>query len=138
MEFFVPKSEIGERLKKARGDVSQAKITKRYGLGKNTLSNYETGVTAPKLDFLMQFIQDFNLDANWLLLGEGEPPSADYSAREAMLIADYRASDEEDKRILERTGASFAKSGVDGQDQEALKSAAWPAGEKNKAERKQK
>ena len=103
------KSTIGERLKEARGDVSQAEITKKYGLGKNTLSNYETGVTPPKLEFLMSFIKDFGLDANWLLFGKEQAEKPELSPRESALIANYRASPEEARRSVETTVALFAQ-----------------------------
>jgi len=111
----VPKTTIGERLKEARGELSQVEISKKYGLGKNTLSNYETGVTPPKLEFLMQFIKDFNIDANWLLLGGEKPQKPELTSREAALLDNYRHSPEEARKSVETTVALFAK-----RDKEAL------------------
>lgn len=86
-------------------------------------------------DFLVKFLRVFRVDANWLLLGLGDLPN-DYSPREAALVADYRAADEEDKRILERTGASFARSSVDGLDHDERRSTEWPRGGKKKGPHK--
>lgn len=105
----MPKTTIGERLKEARGSISQAEITRKYGLGKNTLSNYETGVTAPKMDFLISFIKDFGLDANWLLFGVEEAPRPELSSVEAALLDNFRHCPAEEQDAIVRTSALLAK-----------------------------
>jgi plasmid maintenance system antidote protein VapI len=60
-------------------------------------------------DFLVKFIQVFDVDANWLLLGIGEKPELDLNSRERALIANYRASPEEARRSVETTAALLAK-----------------------------
>ncbi len=102
-------TSFGERLKIARGKIPQAEIKRRYGLGKNTLSNYETGVTSPKLNFIIEFAKDFNIDVNWLLFGVGEPPTTDLDAREAILLDHYRNCDDQGKDAMLRTGAALAQ-----------------------------
>ncbi|MDD3310976.1 helix-turn-helix transcriptional regulator [Pseudodesulfovibrio sp.] len=59
-------------------------------------------------DFLIRFVEIFQVDANWLLLGAGPVP--ELNSREAALVANYRASPEEGKRSLETTSALLAQS----------------------------
>lgn len=39
---------------------------------KTTFSNYVLGKSQPKMESLALWVQHYNIDANWLLLGEGE------------------------------------------------------------------
>lgn len=87
----------------------QGEFAQRYGLNRNTLARYENGVNDPSASFLKALIEDFGLDANWLLLGVGEPPQVELSPRESALIANYRASPEEGRRSVETTAALLAQ-----------------------------
>jgi transcriptional regulator with XRE-family HTH domain len=134
--IFMSFDSLGERIAHIRGELTQQDFAERLGVSRNTLVRYEKNKRLPSSDFLQLLISDYGADPQWLLMG-GEAPKG-LNSREAALVANYRASDEDDQRILERTGASFAKSCVEGQNQEDLKTAVWPAGEKNRTERNRK
>ncbi len=106
----MPKSTLGERIASLRGSMSQLEFAGMFDVSRNTLSRYENNSRTPDAEFLQKLVAEFKLDANWLLLGVGEPPTLELSSREAALIANYRASPEEGRRSLETTSALLAKS----------------------------
>lgn len=128
---------LGERIALLRESATQQEFADALGVSRNTLVRYENNKRAPDAAFLQRLLARSGADANWLLLGVGDAPD-ELDSREAALLADYRASDEDDKRILERTGASFARSGTDGRDDEALRKASWPKAGKGREARHRK
>lgn len=60
-------------------------------------------------DFLIKFLKVFEVDANWLLLGIGDPPKPELTPREAALLDNYRNSDEAAQKTLETTSALLAQ-----------------------------
>jgi transcriptional regulator with XRE-family HTH domain len=53
-------------------NLSHEAFCERINVAKGTLSAYLTGKSQPKLDFLTAVVRDFELNANWLISGEGE------------------------------------------------------------------
>ena len=104
-------NSIGARIRAVRGDTPQGEFANRYGLNRNTLGRYESGTNDPSASFLAALIEDFGVDANWLLLGVGEQPKPELTPREAALLDNYRHSPEEGKRSAEESVALFAKLG---------------------------
>lgn len=98
---------VGDRIKTVRGGVSQVDFAKKYGLNRNTLARYENGTNDPSASFLKALIEDFELDANWLLLGEGEPPKQD--PRKMILLSHFDACDERGKDAMLTAGSALAK-----------------------------
>jgi transcriptional regulator with XRE-family HTH domain len=101
---------LGDRIKKLRGDTSQTEFAKRYGLSKNTLWSYENETTDPKTSFVTALIEDFGIDANWLLLGAGEPPKPELTSVEAALLDNFRHCPEDEQDAIVKTSALLAKS----------------------------
>ncbi|WP_320174912.1 helix-turn-helix transcriptional regulator [Maridesulfovibrio sp.] len=66
----MPEKSLGDRIRHLRGDVQIIEFAKRYGINKNTLWNYEKGVTSPKADFLKLLALDFGVSMDWLFFGE--------------------------------------------------------------------
>lgn len=62
-------SEIGERLKLLRGEISQNEFAKILGIHRNTLVRYETGAGPPDADFIALVCTKFNASADWLIMG---------------------------------------------------------------------
>jgi transcriptional regulator with XRE-family HTH domain len=60
---------FAERLQKARLDrgYKQNELSLLIGRSKNTISNYENGISKPNLDDLIKLINLLNVDANFLL-----------------------------------------------------------------------
>lgn len=64
-------ADISERLKDVRGNVSQTEFAQIFGLHRNTLVKYETGLQLPTTDFITQLCNKFNISSDWLLFGIG-------------------------------------------------------------------
>jgi len=71
--------ELGERLKKIRGHVSQKEFSALFDVTANTLRRYETGVNPPTTDFVLKVCKKFNKNPMWLLLGDGNESSLEQS-----------------------------------------------------------
>lgn len=65
----------GNRLKTARGGVSQTIVAAEFGTSKNTISHYETEKSAPDLPFLIRFSQRFNVTLEWIAFGSEPIPA---------------------------------------------------------------
>lgn len=107
---------LGQRLAQVRGGLSQQEFADRIGVSRNTLVRYENNRRVPDATTLQRIIEDYEVDANWLLLGVGEPPKPELSPREACLIANYRASPEEGQRSVETMASLLAKRDKDLKD----------------------
>jgi transcriptional regulator with XRE-family HTH domain len=62
---------IGHRLKTLRQqrDLSQREVANMMGVSDGTLSDYETGNSEPRPDFLTRFAEEFNTTVEWLVTG---------------------------------------------------------------------
>ncbi|MGE4293926.1 MAG: helix-turn-helix domain-containing protein [Desulfovibrio sp.] len=101
---------IGARIRIIRGSVPQDEFARRHGVNRNTLGRYEKGTNDPNASFLASLIDAYGVDANWLLLGVGEPPKPELTPREAALLDNYRhIPSEEAKRSIETTSAYLAQ-----------------------------
>ncbi|MBC3899705.1 MAG: helix-turn-helix domain-containing protein [Firmicutes bacterium] len=60
---------MGLRIKILRQlkDINQAELGKIVGVGKTTISNYETGYSVPDLDTLIKLAEYFNVTTDYLL-----------------------------------------------------------------------
>ncbi len=65
---------IGKRIKLVRQfhKITQSDMAARLSITKQTLSRYETGERIPDALWIQQFLQIYNVDANWLMTGAGE------------------------------------------------------------------
>ena len=59
-----------DKLKKLRGKESQDDFAKRFGLHRNTVSQYERGVSHPDSGFLAKLADYYNVDVDWLINDE--------------------------------------------------------------------
>lgn len=60
------------------------------------------GKQRPPFELLLKIHTRLGVDLNWLVSGEGEQPPS-LSTREATLLANYRETDEEGQRSIERS-----------------------------------
>ena len=111
-------SMIGERIRQFRegSGLKVAAFAKIIGIGQGTLSNIENGVSKPSADTLSAIVRHTNIDAVWLLTGEGqgkEKREVDgpgrISPRAEKLVENYEALNEEDKRAIERLAFTVAE-----------------------------
>lgn len=66
--------EIGQRLKLIRREkhLTQEGMGKVLGVSKQAVANIEGGYNNPSIDFIGKLIQNFSVNANWFITGEGE------------------------------------------------------------------
>ncbi len=64
---------LGERIKIIRGKLTQKEFGKQLGLSLAAIQNYESTNSIPKGDVLQRIREEFGVDINWLLSGEGDP-----------------------------------------------------------------
>jgi len=83
---------IGERIRELRGKETQVQWEARFGVTRDTIRRYESGVNPPNADFLTALCEAYNVDANWLLLGKGErkPNGGPINQLEDPLIRDIK------------------------------------------------
>ena len=62
---------FADRLKEARGAMSQAVFARQLGIPQTTLSNYEKGKNEPSFAFVEKVCSEFRLNVEWLLFGRG-------------------------------------------------------------------
>lgn len=67
----IVKSEIGARIKKARGRNNQREFAKILGFSSSYLSEVESGKTKPSLELLVKISQYTKHNLHWLVTGEG-------------------------------------------------------------------
>jgi transcriptional regulator with XRE-family HTH domain len=65
------KMSLGARIKQTRLDLGLTNIemAKSLNVDRGTLARYENDIRKPDAEFLTLFIEKYNVDANWLLLG---------------------------------------------------------------------
>jgi len=59
------------RIKKLRGDASQAKFALDIGVSQTTFGRYERGESAPDSEFIASVCTKLGVEPRWLILGEG-------------------------------------------------------------------
>lgn len=64
--------ELGGRLRHARKHfkLTQIELAAKLGVSKSSIINYESGKRIPDALFLINFLEMFDIDAQWLLQGE--------------------------------------------------------------------
>lgn len=102
---------IGERLRKERERLgfNQPDFAGFAGATKQTLFSWENGHSSPKADQLAA-LGEHGVDVYYVLTGQRVDSVTTLSARESALVENYRASPEDAKRVLEKTGAYLAQS----------------------------
>jgi tetratricopeptide (TPR) repeat protein len=63
--------EIGKRLLSVRGDMDQRGFSRLVNVSQQAISNYERGSLPASWSFLRKMREDFHVDLNWLVTGEG-------------------------------------------------------------------
>ena len=84
---------IGKKIKEARlaANMTQEELAKRIGVSKNAISNYENGVSTPKIELLCAIMKHLDIDANYLYgLPNDAPAQLRLSPRERQVILAYR------------------------------------------------
>ena len=120
-----------DRLRQARKDMgmSQSDIADRLGVGKSTVSGYETGAREPSMAILVQIMGILNIDADFVFQDEVAPKrkTENLKAEEKELLNEYRALNSANQSLLLKT-AHYLK---DSEDLEVIvkKAKEWDARE---------
>lgn len=96
----------------ARGDLTQAEFAARLGVDRKTVVRWESGDRLPDGDSLLLLWRKFGVEAGWLLTGAGAAPRL--TAREALLLDNYRSASEAGRRALDQTGAALSQADTEG------------------------
>ena len=64
-------SSLGGRIRAARGDLSQKKVSSLLGVGIATIQRWENNGTSPSAESLLNLSNILGVNACWLLTGEG-------------------------------------------------------------------
>lgn len=62
---------VGKRIQQLRGQESRESFGLRFGKNRNTILRYEQGDGQPTADFIVAICREYEINANWLLTGEG-------------------------------------------------------------------
>jgi DNA-binding transcriptional regulator YiaG len=69
--------EVGARIRRLRGRITQEEFSRALGISQAQLSKYELGLSAVPLGVLMKLAKKSGGTADWILTGEGEAPESD-------------------------------------------------------------
>ncbi len=67
----IVKIEIGNRIRRSRGNATQKEFAKKLVFSSSYLSEVESGKTKPSLELLLKISQITNCSLHWLLTGQG-------------------------------------------------------------------
>jgi len=62
---------LSNNIKSVRGNLTQAIFAKKIGVSKMTVQRWEAGTRLPCADDLFKIQQEFGININWLLTGNG-------------------------------------------------------------------
>lgn len=74
--------------------MTQEELAKRIGASKNAISNYENGVSTPKLELLCAIMKHLDVDANYLYGVSKEENLVRLTPHERRVVFSYRAHPE--------------------------------------------
>lgn len=56
----------------SRLNLSGYAVQKRFGLSKGTVTNWRKGTYQPRMSFLKKYCEEYSVNINWILTGEGD------------------------------------------------------------------
>lgn len=101
-------SDLGERIRQVRGDMSQQAFADMLEISRKTISRYESGSHSPDAEFIIRLNVIYGVQPLWLLTGKGPDTAGErLSPREARLLAVFRTADDQGKAALEAMAAAL-------------------------------
>lgn len=75
---------VGDRIRQVRGSETQTTFAERLGITQRAVVNYETGGRVPKKSVLGKMSEQYGVNTDWLLTGEGEKllPGSSFSEKD--------------------------------------------------------
>lgn len=89
MGVFMEKLKtIGDRIREVRTGMGLIRddFAELMGISRNTLARYETDERKPDADFIIKFCEEYDVSADWLLLGRSENDDQTLSVDEMLLL----------------------------------------------------
>ena len=71
-KIFFQLGTIGERIRNVRANETQSAFAARLGITQRAVVNYETGGRVPKKSILGKIKEQYGINPEWLLTGDGE------------------------------------------------------------------
>lgn len=105
----IPQQEFEDRLRAVIGEATIEEFARTIEEPAQRVKDILRKKQKPPSDFLVKLQLKLGVDLNWLLAGGSEPLGRALSVREAALLDDYRAADDEGQRAIAATGAAVAK-----------------------------
>ncbi len=99
---------VASRISEIVAGMTQAEVAERLGEKPKRVNDILRGKQRVPEDFLIKFIEVFQVDANWLFTGCGSP--GQLTPREAALLDNYRHCPDDAKRSAETMCALLAQS----------------------------
>lgn len=112
-------NDLGERLSKlakALG-IKEQELATIGNVGKKTFSSYKNGLASPRFDALARWTAELNVNANWLLIGEGPMFRGEAQAVDET-VAPMATTPVEDPVVAraEKIAALMSRHGADDED----------------------
>lgn len=84
---------FGDQLRRRREElhISRAELAEKLGISKSAVGNYETGVSTPKEEVLLQLFDALRVDPNYLYRDSFHAVSPSFTEEERKLLEKYRA-----------------------------------------------
>lgn len=106
-------NEIGARIKKIRGQLTQKEFADLLGVGRTSVVRYESGERTPDAEFLVKLNVIYKVQPLWLLTGQGADIAGEkLTPAESILLNNYRHCLPEGKAALMTTSAAFVAGSV--------------------------
>jgi transcriptional regulator with XRE-family HTH domain len=86
-----PFAEVGQRIQRLRGELTQEEFAGRLGVDRKSVSGWETGKRLPDGSSLLVMRRDMGADLNFIL-GGGEADLSVLSPEERSMVEVYRAA----------------------------------------------
>lgn len=103
------KQSIADRLRQARGRMTQGEVAKVLGIHTNTIGKYERGERSPDANYLISFCLEFNLNPNWLLFGIEPIHTNEFSNKRSYFENQIDAAEQLVLDLMESEGFSLEK-----------------------------
>lgn len=98
------------RIRALRGAATQSDFAGRLGVNRKTVERWEAGERLPDGQSLLALMNVCGADVNYILTGQGSQPTPSaLPARQRALLANYEATDEAGKKIIEGTATLAAQ-----------------------------
>ncbi len=104
---------LPERVREVRGTLSEVEFAAAWGIGTEQLAQIESGQRPPSVDLLKRLVLMYPDDASYLMTGVRPVVSGPLTAREAVLISNYRACSDEGRESLLTQAAFLAQYNAD-------------------------